>query len=77
MNVELKPESARWVEAEISSGRFSTAQDAIDHAVALAQLSAIRTEIEAAEAEGGEFTSEEVLRDVEQHLAEMFPNRGE
>lgn len=76
MNVELKPESASWVEAEVSSGRLKTAQDAIDHAVALARLSAIRGEIEAAELEGGEFTSEEVLRDVEQHLAEIFPKHG-
>lgn len=75
MNVELKPESARWVEDEISSGRFSTAQDAIHHAVAVAQLSAIRAEIEAADAEGGEFTSEEVLEYVDRHLDAMFSDR--
>ncbi|WP_237479718.1 hypothetical protein [Lichenibacterium dinghuense] len=75
MNVELKPESARWVEAELSSGRFETAQDAIDHAVALARSGAIRAEIEAADAAGGEFTSEEVLSYVDQHLASIFPDR--
>lgn len=75
MNVELKPDSARWVEDEISAGRFSTAQDAIDHAVALAQLSVIRAEIEAADAEGGEFTSEEVLEYVDRHLDAMFSDR--
>ena len=75
MNIELKPESARWVEAEISSGRFRTAQDAIDHAVALAQLSAIRAEIEAADAEGGEFTSDEVLSYVDHHLDQIFSDR--
>ena len=77
VNVELKPETARWVQAELSSGRFRTAQDAIDHAVALAQLSEIRAEIEAADAEGGEFTSEEVLSYVDQHLASIFPDRGD
>ena len=72
MNVELKPETVRWVEGELSSGRFRTAQDAIDHAVALARLSAIRAEIEAAEREGGEFTSEEVLSYVDDHIDRVF-----
>lgn len=76
VNVELTPEAARWVEAEVSSGRFRTAQDALDHAVAIARLGEIRAEIAAAEAEGGEFSSEEVLRDVDRHLAELFPKRG-
>ena len=64
MNIELKRESARWAEDQVSSGRFRTAQDAIDHAVALAQLSEIKAEIEAAELEGGEYTSDEVLSSV-------------
>ncbi len=77
MNVGPSPETARWIEIELSSGRFRTAQDAIDHAVTIARLGEIRAEIEAADAEGGEFTSEEVLSYVDCHLDEMFPKRGE
>lgn len=62
VNTELKLESAPCIEAQVASGRFKTAND---DAVALAQLSAIRAEIEAAELEGGEYTPVEVLNSVD------------
>lgn len=74
MNIELNVASARWAEDQVSSGRFRTAQDAIDHAVALAQLNDIKAEIEAAELEGGEYTSEQVLSSVDGHLDGLFLN---
>lgn len=73
MNVELPPDAAQWVDAEIASGRSSTAQDAIGHVSELAKLVRLRAEIEAAETEGGNFTTEDVLRHVRQHLDQKFP----
>ncbi len=74
MNIELKLASARWAEDQVSSGRFRTARDAVDHAVALAQLHEIKAEIEAAEQEGGEYTSDQVLSSVDSHLDGLFLN---
>jgi Arc/MetJ-type ribon-helix-helix transcriptional regulator len=68
MKVELTPDAAQWVEAELAAGRFSTAEDAIRYAVNFAKLSELRAEIEAAEAEGGAFTTDEVRRHVREHL---------
>jgi Arc/MetJ-type ribon-helix-helix transcriptional regulator len=56
MKIELTPDSARWVEAELASGRFPTAEDAVRYAINQVKL----MELQAAEAEGGEFTSDEV-----------------
>jgi Arc/MetJ-type ribon-helix-helix transcriptional regulator len=68
MKVELSPDAAQWVETEIAAGRFTNAEDAIRYAVNYAKMSELRKELEAAEAEGGAFTSDEVRRYVREHL---------
>jgi hypothetical protein len=68
VNVELTPDAAEWVKAEIAAGRFPTARDAVRHAVNQAKLIALRGELTAAEAEGGSFTTEEVRRYAGDHL---------
>ncbi len=71
MKVELPLDAAQWVEAELASGRFHTAEDAIRHAVYQVKLADFRAELEAAEAEGGSFTTDDVRRHVREHLSEL------
>ena len=68
MKVELTPDAAQWVEAELAAGRFPTAEDAIRHAVNQAKLIELRAELAAAEAEGGSFTTDDVRRYARDHL---------
>lgn len=68
MKVELSPDAAQWVEAEMASGRFPTAEAAIQFAVNHAKLAALRAELEAAEAEGGSYTTDEVRHYVREQL---------
>ena len=68
MKVELTPDAAQWVEAELAAGRFPTAEDAIRYAVNYAKMAELRAELEAAEAEGGKFTTDEVRRFAREHL---------
>jgi Arc/MetJ-type ribon-helix-helix transcriptional regulator len=68
VKVELTPDAAQWVEAELAAGRFPTAEDAIRYAVNYAKMAELRAELEAAEAEGGNFTSDEVRRFAREHL---------
>jgi Arc/MetJ-type ribon-helix-helix transcriptional regulator len=60
MKIELTPDAAQWVEAALAAGRFLTAEDAIRHAVNQVKTAELRAALDAAEAEGGEFTTEEV-----------------
>ena len=77
MNVELTSDATEWVEAELPSGRLSTAQDAIGHAIKLARLDRLRAEIEAAEVDGGEFSTDDVLRHPRERLDESAaPHSG-
>jgi hypothetical protein len=62
LKVELTPDAAHWVQAELAAGRFPTAEDAIRHAVNQAKLIELRDELAAAEAEGGSFSTDEVRR---------------
>jgi hypothetical protein len=62
LKVELIPDAAQWVQAELAAGRLPTAEDAIRHAVNQAKLIELRAELAAAEAEGGSFTTEDVRR---------------
>ena len=62
MKVELTSDTADWVRDVMAAGRFSSAEDAIRYAVDRAKLSELRAELEAAEAEGGAFESNEVKR---------------
>lgn len=62
MKVDLTPDTEQWVKDALAAGRFSSAEDAIRYAVNFAKMAELRAEIEAAEAEGGAFDSEEVRR---------------
>ncbi|MBF0555516.1 MAG: hypothetical protein HQK96_13330 [Nitrospirae bacterium] len=68
MKVELTPDAAHWVETELAAGNFPTAEDAVRYAINNAKIAKIRAELEAAEAEGGSFTSDEVRRFVREQL---------
>jgi Arc/MetJ-type ribon-helix-helix transcriptional regulator len=68
MKVELTPDAAEWVRAAMAAGRFATAEEAIRYAVDRAKLSELRAELEAAEAEGGAFDSDEVKRFARERL---------
>jgi Arc/MetJ-type ribon-helix-helix transcriptional regulator len=68
MKVELTPDAAIWVEAELAAGRFATAEDAVRFAINEAKTAILRAEIEAAEREGGRFTTDEVRRFARERL---------
>ena len=68
MKVELTPDAAQWVRAEIAAGTFPTPEDAVRHAIQQAKLIALRTTLDAAEAEGGSFTTDDVRRHAREHL---------
>jgi Arc/MetJ-type ribon-helix-helix transcriptional regulator len=71
LKVELTPDAAQWVQAEIAAGTFPTAEDAVRHAVQQAKLNALRNALDAAEAEGGSFTTDEVRGHARAHLDEL------
>ena len=68
MKVELTPDAAHWVKAELASGRFPTAEDAVRYAINRARQAELRDMLDASEAEGGNHTSEEARRYVRDHL---------
>jgi Arc/MetJ-type ribon-helix-helix transcriptional regulator len=68
MKIELTPDVVPWVKAEVASGRFLTAEDAVRYAINQVKLMELRAALEAAEAEGGEYTSDEVREYVYEHL---------
>lgn len=53
MKVELTPDAAQWVEAELAAGRFSTPEDAVRYAINRAKRAELREMLDTAEAEGG------------------------
>ena len=71
LKVELTPDAAQWVAAEIDAGTFPTAEDAVRHAIRLAKLAALRNMLDAAEAEGGSHTSEEARKFVQDYLDDL------
>lgn len=71
MKVELTPESATWVKAELDAGHFTTPEDAIRHAIDQARLAALRVTIDASIARGGSNTGDEVMAHIRNHLAAM------
>ena len=75
MKVELTPDAAQWVEASVAAGRFPTAEDAICYAVNYAKMSELRADLQAAEAEGGAFTTNDVRRFARTHLDHPRPKR--
>jgi Arc/MetJ-type ribon-helix-helix transcriptional regulator len=78
VKVELTPDAAQWVEAEVAAGRFSTPEDAVRYAVGYAKMAQLRAELEAAEAEGGAFSTDEVRRFARAYLDRtgQAPNRN-
>lgn len=75
MKVELTPDAQQWVEAMIASGRFATAEDAVRFAINRAKRNELREMLNATEAEGGGYTSDDVLRHVREHLDNSAPSR--
>ncbi len=75
MKVELTPDSALWVEAELAAGHFATAEDAVRFAINKAKTATLRAEIEAADREGGHFTTDEVRRFAREHLDSLSSGR--
>jgi hypothetical protein len=71
LKVELTPDTAQWVEAEVAAGTFPTPEDALRHAVQQAKVTALRNALNAAEAEGGNFTTDEVRRYAQDHLDKL------
>jgi hypothetical protein len=68
MKIELTPDAAQWVEAELAAGRFLTAEDAVRHAINQVKIAELRAALAAAESEGGRFTTDEVRRYARDHL---------
>jgi hypothetical protein len=68
IKIELTPDAAQWVEAQLAAGRFLTAEDAIRHAVNQVKIAELRATLDAAEAEGGRFTTGEVRQYAHDHL---------
>ena len=68
MKVELTPDIAQWVEAEVAAGAFPTPEDALRHAVIEFRVNAFRAKLDAAVEEGGSHTSADVRRLVREQL---------
>jgi Arc/MetJ-type ribon-helix-helix transcriptional regulator len=68
MKVELTPDVAHWVESGVASGRFVTAEDAVRYAINNARRSELRAMLDATEAEGGSFSTDDARRHVREHL---------
>ena len=68
MKIELTPDAAHWVEAEVAAGTFPTAEDAVRYAINQAKTIALRAKLDAAVAEGGDNSADDVRAHVRQHL---------
>lgn len=62
MNIEITPDAAQWVQSVVASGRFITAEDAVRYAINRAKRAELREMLDATEAEGGAFSTEEASR---------------
>ena len=68
VKIELTPDAAHWVEAEIAAGTFQTAEDAVRYAINQAKATALRAKLDAAVAEGGDNTADDVRAHIRRHL---------
>ena len=73
MKVELTPDSALWVEAEIAAGTFPTPEDAVREALNALRANTLRAKLDAAVAEGGRHSGSDVLVYVREHLENRAP----
>jgi len=69
VKVELTPDIAQWVEAEVAAGTFPTAEDAVRYAISEFRASTLRAALDAAVAEGGSHTTADVRRYVREQSA--------
>jgi Arc/MetJ-type ribon-helix-helix transcriptional regulator len=68
MKIELTPDAAQWVEAELAAGRFSTPEDAVRYAINRAKRAELREMLDASEAKGGSHSSDDVRRRAREEL---------
>jgi hypothetical protein len=68
MKIELTPDRSPVGEAALAAGRFLTAEDAIRHVVNQVKTAELRAALDAAEAEGGRFTTDDVRQYARDHL---------
>jgi Arc/MetJ-type ribon-helix-helix transcriptional regulator len=68
VKVELTPDAAQWVEAELAAGRFPTPEDAVRYAIQRTRQAQLREMLDASEAGGGSHSTEDVRRHVRDHL---------
>jgi hypothetical protein len=73
VKVQLTPDAAQWVEAEVAAGTFPTPEDAVRHAVNELRVNALRATLDAAVAEGGSHTATEVRAYVREYLQKRIP----
>lgn len=71
MKIELPPDAAQWVEAELAAGRFATAEDAVRYAIQRAKRAELREMLDASEKEGGAHDAVSVRRHVAHHLDQL------
>ena len=74
LKVELTPDAAEWVQAELTAGRFATAEDAVRYAINCVRLAELREVLDASEAEGGSHSSDDVRSYVRRHLDQLKQN---
>jgi Arc/MetJ-type ribon-helix-helix transcriptional regulator len=73
VKVQLTPDAAQSVEAEVAAGTFPTPEDAVRHAVNELRVNALRATLDAAVAEGGSHTTAEVRAYVREYLQKRMP----
>jgi Arc/MetJ-type ribon-helix-helix transcriptional regulator len=76
VKVELTPDAAQWVEAEVAAGTFPTAEDAVRQAIAELRANALRARLDAAVEEGGRHTTEDARRYVRERLQKRNQTAG-
>lgn len=64
MKVELTPDAEQWVRAEVAAGTFATPEDVVRFAIRQAKEAALRRTLDAAVAEGGAHSADDVRRFV-------------
>jgi Arc/MetJ-type ribon-helix-helix transcriptional regulator len=66
MNLNLSPEAAAWLKAQVQGGHFASLEDAIDYAV---KLTALRETLYASIADPRRYSVDEVRANLKAHFA--------